>query len=220
MIMTIVEKNIGYIPTPNTMEFHFTEETPTIDLTPTAFLFPITNEGHIVLARHVGEEAHRGISIPGGHVDPGETLMEAAVREAIEETGSVIVNDTAMPIGYQKTISYADKPDGYKYPFPISHQQFYVGRAEKLIPVSAEECGDPIILDPLQALLSLPRRRDRIVCYAAIMMAEKMQWLICSKNDLEHILSIHALEDAEINQIRVLRSLTNIDPKELEFNAV
>ena len=32
----------------------------------------------------------RGISFPGGHVEPGESFYESAVREAKEETGLTV----------------------------------------------------------------------------------------------------------------------------------
>jgi 8-oxo-dGTP pyrophosphatase MutT (NUDIX family) len=42
---------------------------------------PLTVRGH-GLARHAGQ-----ISLPGGATDPGETLVDAALREASEEIG-------------------------------------------------------------------------------------------------------------------------------------
>lgn len=43
------------------------------------------SDGKILTASRRGEP--NNIGIPGGKVDPGETVLEAAVREVLEETG-------------------------------------------------------------------------------------------------------------------------------------
>ncbi len=47
----------------------------------------VDSRGRVLLVKR-GAEPERGRwSVPGGSVDPGETLAEAAAREAFEETG-------------------------------------------------------------------------------------------------------------------------------------
>lgn len=44
-------------------------------------------DGRVLLIKR-GQDPGKGLwSVPGGSVDPGETLAEAAAREALEETG-------------------------------------------------------------------------------------------------------------------------------------
>ena len=45
------------------------------------------NDSAVVIDRKI---SWRGISFPGGHVEPGESMYESAVREAREETGLLV----------------------------------------------------------------------------------------------------------------------------------
>jgi 8-oxo-dGTP pyrophosphatase MutT (NUDIX family) len=53
-------------------------------------LYPVDEEPHVLLTVRGALRHHTGqVSFPGGAVDAGETLEEAAVREAVEEVGVV-----------------------------------------------------------------------------------------------------------------------------------
>jgi len=52
----------------------------------TADVVVTTTDGHVLLIQR-GWDPHKGMwALPGGHVDPGETSRNAAVRELAEET--------------------------------------------------------------------------------------------------------------------------------------
>lgn len=193
--LIITETDISYVPSPNLMEIMRGRIEAPLSQTPTAFSFPVDRvTGKFVLAHHIGEEAHRGISIPGGHVDPNETLVEAAIREVEEETG-FIMKGWPNPIGYQKTTSEARMPENYNYPFPVTYQQFYVGVSVRLGKVTAEECGSPVVLSPYHAILSLNRKRDRVMCYLAILEARLRQWTEISEEDMYSIERLWNMDD-------------------------
>ncbi len=53
-------------------------------------LYPVDEEPHVLLTVRGALRHHTGqVSFPGGAVDAGETLEDAAVREAVEEVGVV-----------------------------------------------------------------------------------------------------------------------------------
>src|SRR5437868_12939512 len=65
-------------------EFYLSDGLPDSQLCSAVYCLAIneTNPEKIVLARN-----RRGWEMLGGHLDPGETIEEALVREAIEEGG-------------------------------------------------------------------------------------------------------------------------------------
>ncbi|MEM2204262.1 MAG: NUDIX hydrolase [Sulfolobales archaeon] len=49
----------------------------------------VIHNGNVLLVKRRNPPSANMWSIPGGHVEPGEGVMEAAVRELLEETGVV-----------------------------------------------------------------------------------------------------------------------------------
>lgn len=140
-------RDVGFLPKPNTVEVVASPELAPVSMTATAFMIPLTVDGKVVMARN----RRRGIEFPGGHIDPGETPTQAAVRECLEETGYRVSHIRA--IGYQMMTSLGKKPEGYKYPHPLSFQQFFVGRVMDYEPyVDNDECLQPEIMTIYEAL--------------------------------------------------------------------
>ncbi|MCK5148384.1 CoA pyrophosphatase [bacterium] len=55
-----------------------------------ALFYPVDNEPHLIFIRRSADSRHHPgqIAFPGGRVEAGESMEEAAVRECHEEVGS------------------------------------------------------------------------------------------------------------------------------------
>ena len=56
----------------------------------------------VLIGRRMGKNGFNTWSMPGGHLDPGETPEQAAVRETFEETGVIV--DGMRFIGYTNDV--------------------------------------------------------------------------------------------------------------------
>ncbi len=67
----------------------------------------IVRQGKILIGRRNGKNGYNTWSMPGGHLDVGETPQDTAVREVLEETGLVVANPQF--IGYTNDIFPQDR---------------------------------------------------------------------------------------------------------------
>ncbi len=139
VVIAHVDYDLPYIPLPNRVEIIVSDALAPVELTQTAFLLPFFDDGDVFLAQH----QRRGLEVPGGHIEPGESLIEAAIRECYEEVGCSVVS--VRPVGYLKMISEGIAPPRWRYPHPVSYQQFFIGRISAVRDYeSTEECAPPV----------------------------------------------------------------------------
>ena len=147
--------NISYLPQPNQVSVVVSDMVAPPEVNPTAFILAFTEDGDVVLTDNV----KRGPEACGGHRDPVlaedkltvvrmETAAEAAEREGGEEAGVIL--KSIEPIGIFRSVTQAEKPEGYKYPHPWSTQQFFMGIVDHfdLSLVKRDECHGPVIVKP------------------------------------------------------------------------
>lgn len=61
----------------------------------------IAHQGRILLVQEKQAKVYGQWNFPGGHVDQGETIEEAAIREAKEEAGYDVELDRALPVVHE-----------------------------------------------------------------------------------------------------------------------
>lgn len=128
--------DLPYLPKPNSVEVWLSGETADPRLTASAFIIPMFDDGSIALAVN----RFRGLEIAGGHIEEGESFSVAVSRECKEETGIIVAN--VIPIGFLKMETRGTIPQGYRYPHPVSYQQFFVGMVSAITePLVDDECS-------------------------------------------------------------------------------
>jgi 8-oxo-dGTP pyrophosphatase MutT (NUDIX family) len=125
-----VQRDISWHPQPGEGRLYITDEIPAVEICSTAFGFVF--DGDKVLLTRLRS---RDWDIPGGVIDPGETPVEAAIREVWEETYAKV--EVLEPIGIQELEVFGPKPDRYRWPYPVSVQVYYLCRLIELCPFDA-----------------------------------------------------------------------------------
>ena len=73
--------------TSNTQGVIFVERTENVELT----VLCLIHDGDRYLLQNRVKSDWRGYTLPGGHVEPGESIVDAVIREMKEETGLTII---------------------------------------------------------------------------------------------------------------------------------
>ncbi|WP_280137766.1 NUDIX hydrolase [Bosea sp. Leaf344] len=113
----------------------------------------VFREGKVLLATRTRPPADRLWSLPGGKVEAGETLEQAALRELTEEVGV-----TATIIGFNRHVEIfgRDGGGGLTHHFVVAS---FVGHWLEGEPVPGPEAGAVMWADPLR-LGGLPTTRE------------------------------------------------------------
>ncbi|HEX6873182.1 MAG TPA: NUDIX hydrolase [Micromonosporaceae bacterium] len=148
-----------WIPVPHRMEVVRSDTLPPAELTTAAFLLVLDRDEKLLLT-HVNLPG-RGWDVPGGHVDPGEPLAEAAVRETREETGYQAHPGQLSVLGFQRFTLFEHPPAWYHYPFPLSYTAWFRTRSEQaapaVVPDPASECGPALWCTAQEVYQRCPR---------------------------------------------------------------
>jgi 8-oxo-dGTP pyrophosphatase MutT (NUDIX family) len=105
-------------------------------ITASAFILD-QSQRHVLLIQHVG--LGRWLQ-PGGHVDPGETPLQAAIREALEETGLKIqaLTTEIMDIDIHRIPASSRKQEPAHYHLDLRY--LFVAEDDH-VELNEEECG-------------------------------------------------------------------------------
>jgi len=101
----------------------------------------------MVFIKHVS----RGLEIPGGHREPGESPLECFKREIREETGISSLDQIHL-LAYQELKVMATRPEGYQYPYPLSYQCFFTAEALEFSDFVANLDSEAVGFIPLSEL--------------------------------------------------------------------
>lgn len=138
---SFLRKDLQYTVKPSTCDIVISDAIAPIDMTATAFMigFCGDNNEKVIIANN----RKRGFEIPGGHVESGESIIDAAIREPREETGAEVIPETIVPVGFERIISTGVKPKNHRYSFPYGFQQFFAAKVILHNFVETQECKMP-----------------------------------------------------------------------------
>jgi 8-oxo-dGTP pyrophosphatase MutT (NUDIX family) len=137
-------RQLGPAPTTFRITLELTRRLPPVEQISTAMCLAFDGD-QLVLARHVD----RGWVVPGGHVEPGETVEEAMRREALEEAGAVVGVASLLAVERIERLEGPPVADRYTNP---AYQTYWVARLVSLVaPTELEECTESRLFAPEEA---------------------------------------------------------------------
>ncbi|MEV0623044.1 NUDIX hydrolase [Nonomuraea sp. NPDC050404] len=114
MTHVVTTTTVPWIPVAHRLDVIRTETLPPAGQTTSAFAF-VSDDAGRTLMTCVDREG-RGWDIPGGHLEPGEDLAEAAARELYEETGFRLPPTALSIFAWQRIELLEPPPADYRYP--------------------------------------------------------------------------------------------------------
>ncbi|WP_156326124.1 NUDIX hydrolase [Nonomuraea sp. SBT364] len=105
---------VPWIAVPHRLEVVLAGDLPATGPVTSAFAY-VLDEADRTLLTHVNRPG-RGWEIPGGHLDPGETPVEAAARELAEETGLSLAPALLSVFAWHRIELFVPPPPGHPYP--------------------------------------------------------------------------------------------------------
>ncbi len=149
--------HIPWMPSNSEGRLYHTDDLPAPEVCGTAFAFAFLDDR--MLLTHLKK---RGWDIPGGHIEPGESPEQAAIRETLEEAGVLV--EPVQLIGTQELEVFGQLPrDGWIH--PISAQVFYFCRVIEILPfIPTEEALDRGFFAPAD-IRSLPTITNHDMLY-------------------------------------------------------
>ncbi|MEV5498974.1 NUDIX domain-containing protein [Nonomuraea fuscirosea] len=114
MTFVLATETVPWIPVAHRLDVILSESLPPAERTTSAFAF-VSDEGGRTLMTCVGREG-RGWDIPGGHLEPGESAVDAASRELYEETGLHLPPSALSIFAWQRIELLEPPPASYRYP--------------------------------------------------------------------------------------------------------
>jgi len=139
------ETDLDWLPPGTELSVIKSNKLPAVELITSVFTLCFSGN-KLLMINH----DERGWDLPGGHIEPGESLEEALRREVLEEAGATL--SEYKRFFHVKTQLNGPKPPEWKYPYPVCYMVCYLSKLDSLNEFKGEfETSDRALLTPEEA---------------------------------------------------------------------